>query len=139
MSPLAPLALHSPMIAHALTGECAGDCSRCACSVERSANHTCCCWQKKQLLQHDEDQEQSDCCMKNKATEKPAATVSSLPCSSSKTMMLMGVLQSDVLPYRFNQENLVLLEVALVAPNPDFLTSRTGDPPDPPPKINSIS
>jgi len=54
-------------------------------------------------------------------------------------MTLMGVVQGDVLPYRFNQENLVLREDILTVPNPDCLTSRPGDPPDPPPKINSIS
>ncbi|MDD2897754.1 MAG: hypothetical protein PHI31_03460 [Desulfuromonadaceae bacterium] len=52
-SPLTPLAMQSKMIAHAVTGECSGDCKIDGCSLERSANHTCCCWQKKQHLRDD--------------------------------------------------------------------------------------
>jgi hypothetical protein len=47
-SPLAPLAMQSKLVAHAVTGECSGDCRIDGCSLERSADHTCCCWQKKQ-------------------------------------------------------------------------------------------
>jgi hypothetical protein len=47
LAPLAPAALHSPFIAHALTGECSGDCRSCGCAPERSAARACCCWQKK--------------------------------------------------------------------------------------------
>lgn len=46
-SPLAPLAMQSELIAHAVTGECSGDCRIDGCSLEQSAAHTCCCWQKK--------------------------------------------------------------------------------------------
>lgn len=48
VSPLAPLAMQSKPVAHAVTGECSGDCRIDGCSLERSATHTCCCWQKKQ-------------------------------------------------------------------------------------------
>ncbi len=50
-APLAPAALHSGVMAHALTGECAGDCRICGCAPERSAARACCCWQKKLALQ----------------------------------------------------------------------------------------
>ena len=46
-APLTPLALESKIVAHAVTGECSGDCKIDGCSLERSATHTCCCWQKK--------------------------------------------------------------------------------------------
>jgi len=46
-SPLAPLAMHSKRVAHAVTGECSGDCGICGCAPERSAARACCCWQKK--------------------------------------------------------------------------------------------
>ena len=46
-SPLAPLAMQSKLVAHAVTGECTGDCRIDGCSLKRSAAHTCCCWQKK--------------------------------------------------------------------------------------------
>jgi len=45
--PLAPLAMHSKRVAHAVTGECSGDCGICGCAPERSAARACCCWQKK--------------------------------------------------------------------------------------------
>jgi hypothetical protein len=47
LSPLAPLALKSPRLAHAITGECSGDCEICGCAPERRASRTCCCWKKK--------------------------------------------------------------------------------------------
>ncbi len=47
VTPLVPLAMQSKAIAHAVTGECSGDCKVDGCSLERSAAHTCCCWQKK--------------------------------------------------------------------------------------------
>jgi hypothetical protein len=48
LSPLAPLAMHSKVVAHAVTGECSGDCDICGCSLESRANHICCCAKKKQ-------------------------------------------------------------------------------------------
>jgi len=47
VSPLAPLAMQSKSVAHAVTGECSGDCRIDGCSLERSTAHICCCWQKK--------------------------------------------------------------------------------------------
>ncbi|NVN93152.1 MAG: hypothetical protein HXX11_21500 [Desulfuromonadales bacterium] len=41
-SPLAPLAMFSKGVAHAVTGQCSGDCDICGCSAERRASHTCC-------------------------------------------------------------------------------------------------
>jgi hypothetical protein len=46
-SPLTPFAMQSKPAAHAVTGECSGDCRIDGCSLERSATHTCCCRQKK--------------------------------------------------------------------------------------------
>lgn len=46
--PLAPVAMQSKLVAHAVTGECSGDCKIDGCSLERSTTHTCCCWQRKQ-------------------------------------------------------------------------------------------
>jgi hypothetical protein len=50
LSPLAPFAMYSPVVAHAVTGECSGDCDICECSPENRADHTCCC-AKKKLMQ----------------------------------------------------------------------------------------
>jgi hypothetical protein len=49
LSPLTPFAMYSPVVAHAVTGECSGDCDICGCSPESRANHTCCCAKKKQM------------------------------------------------------------------------------------------
>jgi hypothetical protein len=53
LSPLAPFAMYSKVVAHAVTGECSGDCDICGCSLESRANHTCCCAKKKQMQAHD--------------------------------------------------------------------------------------
>ncbi|GAM09728.1 hypothetical protein OR1_02008 [Geobacter sp. OR-1] len=45
---LAPMAMGSAIITHAITGECSGDCDIDGCSPASRANHTCCCGQKKQ-------------------------------------------------------------------------------------------
>lgn len=50
LSPLAPFAMHSKYVAHAVTGECSGDCHVDGCSLESRANHTCCCAQKEMKL-----------------------------------------------------------------------------------------
>ncbi len=143
LSPLAPLALRSAVIAHALTGECAGECGLCGCAPERSASHTCCCWQKKLRQEHgihDDDQEQSDCCQENQGSGKiKTAEISSRPCNSGKTMALMGVEQSDVLPFRFNQGPPAVEGTPIIVPIPDCLADWPGEPPDQPPKLFSWS
>ena len=137
MSPLAPLALRSPMIAHALTGECAGDCSLCGCSTERSANHTCCCWQKKVQFNHEDEQDEQDCCKKNKTDKNQIkAFISSRPCSSGKAAALVGVAHGDVFPYRFSTNNPVVFESIMTARDPVCRIDWPGEPPDPPPKLS---
>jgi hypothetical protein len=137
MSPLAPLAMRSAIIAHAVTGECAGDCSICGCSTERSANRTCCCWQKKQQLVHGDEQDEPDCCKKQHAENKnKTASIKTMPCSSGKSMVAWGAEQSDVLPYRFSLAFRSVHETALFTCNPASLSDRPGDPPDPPPKLS---
>ncbi len=71
-TPLAPCAMKSKHIAHAVTGECTGDCKIDGCSPERSANHTCCCWQKK-LRGGGEHHCKGECCIPPSAqhTEAP--------------------------------------------------------------------
>ena len=49
ISPVAPLAMNSKTITHAITGECVEDCRICGCSPEAKANHTCCCAKKKPM------------------------------------------------------------------------------------------
>lgn len=51
LGPLAPVALHSRTVLHAVTGGCAGDCAVCGCSSEVRANGTCCCALKRKVQQ----------------------------------------------------------------------------------------
>jgi hypothetical protein len=138
MSPLAPLALKSPRLAHAITGECSGDCDICGCSPERRANHTCCCWQKK--LRHQHEQEEANlppCCRKTKRSAGPILTCN-CPCGSNKTIGLWGGSQNEQLPYRFAGVVPVCAGEQHLALPLDRLADRHGDPPDPPPKLADL-
>jgi hypothetical protein len=140
MSPLAPLVLRSPRLAHAITGECSGDCDICGCSLEKQANHTCCCWQKKMHEHHhDDDQEQvADCCKKKQHSTKPVFTCG-CPCGKDKTIALWGGNKLEQFPYRFTEGKPPFQESSLVALDPGRLTSQYDDPPDPPPKLTILS
>lgn len=137
LSSLVPLALTSATIAHAVTGECVGNCDICGCSAERRANHTCCCCLKKQKLEHDR-QGVPECC-KNKKQHKITMYSSNCPCGSNKHPGLLGGEKSEQLPYRFTNGEISLDENALVSFHRFRLTERHGDPPDPPPKLLILS
>ncbi|HIJ94239.1 MAG TPA: hypothetical protein HPP94_00565 [Desulfuromonadales bacterium] len=148
VSPLAPLAMRTELVAQILIGECAGECSLCGCSTERSANHTCCCWQKKLLAGHDDehyedhgdDQDQADCCKKNQTgTKNILTTISSRPCSSGKTAALLGVEHGDVFPYALGTTDPVVSEATLTARSPDCTIDWPGEPPDHPPQISFLA
>lgn len=76
LSPLAPTMLHSPALAHALTGECSGDCGICGCAPERSAARACCCWQQKLARENRAPAAiaRAGCCNKAPAPQPAAAT-----------------------------------------------------------------
>lgn len=163
-SPLAPLAMQSKLVAHAVTGECTGRCEIDGCSPERSANHTCCCWQKKHagspgksgsdrdthLMPPAAGQKRGSCCaVRAYDTHENAAdgsalpeqtgtatTISTAPCGNGT---LFTLLHGDVNPH------LPFIAVSAVPPPgcgtlyhtaPERLTSRDSDPPDPPPLIS---
>ncbi|HEY6007670.1 MAG TPA: hypothetical protein VIU40_05050 [Geobacteraceae bacterium] len=135
MSPLAPLALRSASVAHAVTGECVGDCALCGCSPEQSANRTCCCWKKKQ--QHGHGQEHAgvaDSCKNKKHSSKPVLSCG-CPCGGSKHLALWGGENQEQLPYHFIEGIAVFPEDVFPTYPQEGLTDRRGDPPDPPPKL----
>jgi hypothetical protein len=136
LSPLAPLALKSPRVAHAVTGECSGNCEICGCSAERRVSRTCCCWIKKLKHEHAK-KEVPDCCRK-KQSKKPMLT-SNCPCGSKGTSGLPGVEKTEVIPYRFNEGIVPLAENPLFTSPGKSLTDHHGDPPDPPPKLAILS
>ncbi len=134
MSPLAPLALRSPTIAHAVTGECLGDCNICGCSAEQRASHTCCCWKKKLQNEHEDEQELPDCCKKKQGGGKPVLSCG-CPCGGSKLPALLSGEKYEQLPYRFSESIPAFHDGDLLSSYRKRLTVHQGDPPDPPPKI----
>jgi hypothetical protein len=169
-SPLAPLAMQSKLVAHAVTGECTGDCRIDGCSLERCADHTCCCWQKKQreiddshhhttadvcdthpappaeasgkstsgcsiqAREADENAVESESVSNPEPQKKRATTVSSRPCGNGTLFALLNVEITHHLPFFFTGEIPSPIQSTLTFISPDRLTSRYGDPPDPPPR-----
>jgi hypothetical protein len=139
LSPLASLAMHSKVIAHAVTGECSGDCAVCGCSVERSATHTCCCWLKKQEADHDHDQGAGhDCC---KGTKKPATqtTLRCCPCGSGSHALVSVAISCDQLPWHYSHIEPVFVENRQLFLSGSRHATRPAEPPDPPPKVTTLS
>jgi hypothetical protein len=172
LSPLAPLAMQSKLICHAVTGECSGDCKVDGCSLERIATHTCCCWQKKLHDGHESDPQREDkhcktvqehsvpvatevksCCASkgslsssrneknitasNNNPQKPKSpTISTSPCGSGKSLVLLQSESTHHLPHSFIAITSVPRIVKLTFMSPERLTSRYGEPPDPPPIIS---
>lgn len=167
-TPLAPLAMQSKAIAHAVTGECSGDCRIDDCSRERSAAHTCCCWQKKKHgpgdahLHSDAEacsiipKKRAGCCdapaqnsheksevTKSASTSAPQKTkplsIGSAPCGSGTLLALLPTETTRHLPYIFSADIPSPEQSPLTVILPDILKSRYVEPPDPPPIISSAS
>jgi hypothetical protein len=136
LSPLAPLAMHSKVVAHAVTGECSGDCDICGCSSKNRANHTCCCAKKRQLQAHvheDHDDGTVDCC-KKKPAEKKTVIACGCPCGSGKQLALATNGTSEVLPFHFSERIGIPSTDTAFSNMPHRLISRLDEPPDPPPQ-----
>ncbi len=184
--PLAPLLVSSARFAHAVTGECSGDCDIDGCPLESRASHTCCCWQKKQRsLQYSEPQASGKICCATPpqpavntaapccaappggadhgaadngegtghhcsgATASPAQPTDEdsrltvytcgCPCGSGKVLALWNSLKHEAMP-NIGPEILHLPSVAtLFTDVPRTAESLPGDPPDPPPKVPTLS
>lgn len=136
MRSLAPLVLNSPAVAHAITGECSGDCAICGCAPERSASRTCCCWQKKLRHKHDPDQsEVADCCKKKRRVAGSKRGYSSSPCGSGKHFAIFGGETFEQLPCCFNSTTVTIRIETISSLSNHRPADRYGDPPDPPPKL----
>lgn len=138
LSPLANLSMRFAAVAHAVSGQCTGDCDTCGCSLERRAAHTCCCWYNK-LKQHASHKAgETDCCRKAKNSETEKLT-STCPCGSGKTLALCALQEFQIVPYHFTMEIPPPAEDSLSHDIPDRLVGRTGEPPVPPPKLSSLT
>jgi hypothetical protein len=139
LSPLASLAMHSKAVAHAVTGECSGDCDICGCSPESRASNSCCCSRKRQQQAHiheDEHNGTPDCC-KKKPVDRKTVIVCGCPCGSGKQVALSVGGTSELLPFHFTEQSGISHTVTTFTIPDRRLTSRHGDPPDPPPKLIS--
>jgi len=171
MSPLAPLAMQSKVVAHAVTGECSGDCDICGCSLESRASKTCCCAKKqRQQMSIAETAAMSlcstqpatppapqkkSCCAKNalpldndhdhyqKPEHEESKTVTvfkcGCPCGKGKLLALTGFGSNELRPINDLERIEIPHEETLYADLSHRLTSRHGEPPDPPPRLPLIS
>ena len=143
MSPLAPLAMHSKAIAHAVAGECTGDCDTCGCSLERRANHTCCCFMKKQreqqLAREKRSAQVADCCKAKPARKKDTTLTCNCPCGSGKQIAFSGAIKIELLPNNWDVQIRPPQEMSQYSSLVRRLTSRYDVPPDPPPKLFSLA
>lgn len=160
VSPLAPLALKSPTLAHAITGQCSGNCDICGCSAERSAAKSCCCWMKKKRAEESQVKKSLRCCSVKKtdccssgakesegvhcAEKLPDGEQENLrevvyrccPCGKGSVTFFAGTGSYQHLPYLFRENLSALSESTLVNFHSDFFLSRYQEPPDPPPKLS---
>ncbi|MBL0224933.1 MAG: hypothetical protein IPQ16_04950 [Geobacteraceae bacterium] len=134
-SPLLPFAMHSAGAAQVTVRECSGDCNLCGCSPESRVSNTCCCSKMRQQTAcvHEDEEDTDDCC-KNDSSAKKTVIACGCPCGSQKQDALSTGGSSEILPYHFTD---------LFSPHHAFtsftsfahrLTSRHGEPPDPPPE-----
>lgn len=131
VSPLAPLIMRSPVISHAFTGECVGDCRICGCLANGRAADDCCC--RRKLMQQRE-RERSGHCKKEQRAAKTELRCG-LPCGGGKPSALPGTVVSEHLPSMRDEGQIVFNEDKLLFTHLCRLTDRYGDPPDPPPKL----
>jgi len=137
LSPLASLGMNSKAVVHVLTGECTGDCNLCGCSPENRASNTCCCSKKRQQLSHahkHDENKTADCC-KRKSVEKKLILTCNCPCGSANQSDLTITEESEVLPFHFREQFSIPRTDTAFINHQHRLSSRHGEPPDPPPKL----
>lgn len=139
LGPLASLAMNSKTVAHAMTGECTGDCNLCGCSPESRASNTCCCSKKRQQRAHaheDEDEEDgvADCC-KKRPVQRKTVFACGCPCGGGKQGALTATEELEVIPLHFREQFNIPSTVTSFAHQQHRLISRHNEPPDPPPRL----
>lgn len=190
LTPLSPVMLKSARIAHAVSGECSGDCDIDGCSLESRANKTCCCWQKKLKQAGLQPNAATKACCASPAVAPPAPTsgccsmpapvappssrccslppsldghpdIESMPpadlaaqspeptdqpvykcgtpCGRGNSLALLHGSTDEIIPFYF----MAALKQEILenrAPTfPPHLISRSIEPPEPPPKLPTLS
>lgn len=160
LSPLAPLALKSPTLAHAITGQCSGNCDICGCSAERRASKSCCCWMKKKRAEELRSRSSLRCCSVEKTAccssraieikdvncsemppdetqeNPPEVVYRCSPCGKGSVTFVAGAGSYQHLPYLFHENLSTPSASKLVNFYSEFFLSRYQEPPDPPPKLS---
>lgn len=137
-SPVASFALHGTKTA---VRQCSGDCNICGCSPQSRSANTCCCAKQRQQEAHaheDDGDEEFDCCKNDRAEKKTVVIACGCPCDSGKQTALSAPGTSEVLPFQFAERLVIPHTDTLYSPHPQRLTSRHGEPPDPPPQNSRI-
>lgn len=140
-SPLAPFATHSTDATPMAIRECSGDCNLCGCSPESRASNTCCCSKKRQQQAHiheDAETDEPECCKKERV-EKKTVIACGCPCGNGKQDALSASGTSEVLPFHFTEQFSIPHSTTAYFSLIHHLTSRHGEPPDPPPKLSFCS
>lgn len=131
LSPLTSLVMHSKTVAHALTGECTGNCSTCGCSMESMATRTCCCAikQQQELVYND---------WQDGTPDRKQVVIASCGCASGngKHVALPISETSELLPCYFTAQFSIPNSDTRFPLHIETLTSFQDEPPDPPPKIS---
>jgi hypothetical protein len=107
LAPLAPAALHSGVVARAISGECAGDCRICGCSPERSSSGTCCCALKKLAGKRREQTAAAGECSDCKAPPHAVKKAGSSCCSTAKKASARLDHDECALPLKSSRETII--------------------------------
>lgn len=164
VSPLVILAMQSAVM-HTVVGECSGDCRIDGCSLERSAANACCCAQKKlsarkglsagcgekSTFQACAPVKAATCCPLQTGNadesryvygthpeQSSVAIISSRPCGSGKQLALLSIESAQHVPFFFIAAIPSPVQGVFTFDTPELMTSRYGEPPDPPPIISPV-
>jgi hypothetical protein len=138
-SPVASLSIHPASTAHATEIECSGDCNICGCSLESRTNKTCCCSKKREQQMHAPENSEADtpdCCRKASVPQKQVIISCGCPCGGGKQSVMSTAGSLEVLPFHFTENLIIPHSETSFSPHTNRLTSRHGEPPDPPPKLS---
>ncbi len=138
MVPLASRVMNAKTVPFAVAGECTGDCRTCGCSAESMASGTCCCMKaQRQSHDHEDDHDgTSDCDQKTPDRKQVVISSCGCPGGSGEHATLSGSGTSELLPFFFAMQFNIPGTDTRFPHLTGRVTSFSGEPPEPPPKIS---